>query len=62
LRRLVEVLNRTTDTPIVLARRELGDLPLTTVFRGKSPDRILEIVALTFNLSIVRHGPEIILQ
>jgi transmembrane sensor len=62
LRRLVEVLNRATDTPIVLARKELGDLPLTTVFRRESPDRILEIVALTFNLSIVRHGPEVILQ
>jgi transmembrane sensor len=62
LRRLVEVLNRVVDTPIVLGRKELGDLPLTTVFRGKSPDRILEVVALTFNLSIVRRGSAIILQ
>jgi len=62
LRQLVEVLNRASDTPIVLGRKELGDLPLTTVFREKSPDRILEVVALTFNLSIVRRGSEIILQ
>ncbi len=62
LRRLVEVLNSVVDTPIVLGRKELGDLPLTTVFRGKSPDRILEVVALTFNLSIVRRGSAIILQ
>jgi transmembrane sensor len=62
LRRLVEVLNRSDDTPILLGRKELGDLPLTTVFREKSPDRILEVVALTFNLSIVRRGSEIILQ
>jgi transmembrane sensor len=62
LRRLLEVLNRSDDTPIVLGRKELGDLPLTTVFREKSPDRILEVVALTFNLSIVRQGSAIILQ
>jgi ferric-dicitrate binding protein FerR (iron transport regulator) len=62
LRRLVEVLNRVADTPIVLGRKELGELPLTTVFWGKSPDRILEVVALTFNLSIVRRGSAIILR
>jgi transmembrane sensor len=59
---LVEVLNRADDTPIVLGRKELGDLPLTTIFRGETPERILEVVALTFNLSIVRQGSEIILQ
>jgi transmembrane sensor len=62
LRRLVEVLNRADDTPIVLARKELGDLPLSTIFRGETPERILDLVALTFNLSVVRQGPEIILQ
>ncbi len=62
LRRLVQVLNRSDDTPIVLGRKDLEDLPLTTVFRGESPDRILEIVALTFNLSVVRQGSAIILQ
>jgi transmembrane sensor len=62
LRRLVEVLNRANDTPIALGRKELGDLPLTTVFRGEAPERILDVVALTFNLSVVRQGSEIILQ
>lgn len=62
LRQLVEVLNRANETPIVLGRKELGDLPLTTVFRRESPERILEVVALTFNLSIIRRGSAIILQ
>jgi ferric-dicitrate binding protein FerR (iron transport regulator) len=62
LRKLVEVLNRADNTTIVLGRKELGDLPLTTVFREKSPQRILDIIAMTFNLSVVRQGPEIILQ
>jgi transmembrane sensor len=62
LRRLVEVLNRANETPIVLGRKELGDLPLTTVFPRESPERILEVVALTFNLSIVRQGSAILLQ
>jgi transmembrane sensor len=60
--RLVEVLNRADDTPIVLGRKELGDLPLTAVFRGETPERILDVVALTFKLSVVRQGSEIILQ
>jgi ferric-dicitrate binding protein FerR (iron transport regulator) len=62
LRRLVEVLNRAADTPIILGRKGLGDLPLTTVFREETPERILDVVALTFNLSVVRQGSEIILQ
>jgi transmembrane sensor len=62
LRQLVDVLNKEIETPVVLARRDIGDLPLTTVFRGKAPDQILEIVALTFQLSIVREGEKIILQ
>jgi ferric-dicitrate binding protein FerR (iron transport regulator) len=62
LRRLVEVLNRADDATIVLGRKELGDLPLTTIFRGETPERILDIVALTFDLSVVRQGSEIILQ
>jgi ferric-dicitrate binding protein FerR (iron transport regulator) len=63
LRRLIDVLNRADDRPIVLGQPGLGDLPLTTVFKGgKSPDRILEIVALTFRLSIVRQGSTIILH
>jgi ferric-dicitrate binding protein FerR (iron transport regulator) len=62
LRRLVETMNRADDTPIVLGRPGLGDLPLTTVFRKESPDRILEIVAMTFHLSIMRQGSAIVLQ
>jgi ferric-dicitrate binding protein FerR (iron transport regulator) len=62
LRQLLEAMNRTDDTPIVLGRPELGSLPLTTVFRGEPPGRILEVVAMTFHLSIVRQGSAIILK
>jgi transmembrane sensor len=62
LRRLVAVLNEAYDAHISFGREELGGLPLTTTFRGESLDRILKIVASTFDLSIVRAGPKIIIQ
>jgi transmembrane sensor len=62
LRRLVAVLNEAYDAHVELGRAELGDLPLTTEFRGEPLDKILRIVAATFDLSIVRQGPKIILQ
>jgi transmembrane sensor len=62
LRRVVSVVNAAYDAHLVLGRAELGDLPLTTEFRGKSPEKIAEIIAATFNLSIVRQGAAIILQ
>lgn len=62
LRRLIAVLNEAYDAHISLGRDELGDLPLTTTFGGVSLDKILRIVASTFDLSIVRAGPKIILQ
>jgi ferric-dicitrate binding protein FerR (iron transport regulator) len=62
LRRVVSVVNAAYDAHLVLGRAELGDLPLTTEFLGMSPEKIAEIIAATFNLSIVRQGAAIILQ
>jgi transmembrane sensor len=63
LRRVVEVLNEAYDAHLILGRAQFNDLPLTTVFRhGESLDRILSVIAATFDLTIVRQGQSIILQ
>jgi transmembrane sensor len=62
LRTLVEVLNEAYGAHLVIGKKELGDLPLTTVFRHEPLDRILAVLAMTFDLSVVRQGRTIILQ
>jgi transmembrane sensor len=62
LRRVVSVLNEASDAHLVLGNEELGDLLLTTEFRRESPEKIAQVIAATFNLSIVRQGSSIILQ
>jgi len=62
LSRLVEVLNEAYGAHLVIGRKELNDLPLTTVFRHEPLDRILAVIAATFDLTVVRQGQTIILQ
>jgi transmembrane sensor len=63
LRRVVEVLNEAYNAHLTIGRTELNDLPLTTVFRhNESLDRILSVIAATFDLTVVRQGQSIILQ
>jgi ferric-dicitrate binding protein FerR (iron transport regulator) len=63
LRRLVQVLNEAYNAHLTIGRASLNDLPLTTVFRhNESLDRILSVIAATFDLTVVRQGQSIILQ
>lgn len=60
--KLVEVLNEAYDTKIVVGRKELRDLPLTTTFNNTSLDQILEVISETFSIKITRTPGEIILE
>jgi transmembrane sensor len=62
LQRLVEVLNESYGAHVVIGRQELDSLPLTTVFHHEPLDKILTIIAATFDLSIVYEGQSIILK
>jgi transmembrane sensor len=62
LHRVIEVLNQSYDAHVVLGRRELDSLPLTTVFHHEPLDKILTVIAATFDLSIVHQGQSIILK
>jgi transmembrane sensor len=60
--KLVEVLNEAYDANISIGRKELNDFRLNTTFNNESLDKILEIIHLTFDITIVRKDGQIILQ
>ena len=59
---LVEVLKEAYGVDIVIARKELRGLPLTTTFNEETLDRVLEIVAGSLDLKIERNNGQIILK
>jgi ferric-dicitrate binding protein FerR (iron transport regulator) len=60
--RLVEVLNEAYNVNIVIARKELRSLPLTTTFNNESLENILDIISKTFQVQVVKKEKQIILQ
>jgi ferric-dicitrate binding protein FerR (iron transport regulator) len=60
--RLVEKLNEVYKVHIVIGDSKLHDLKLTTTFVDESLDGILDVVAKTFAITVVRSGQEIILK
>jgi transmembrane sensor len=60
--RLVEVLNEAYDANIIIGRKELRSLSLNTTFANESLDKILQIIAETFQLQVVKKGNQIVLQ
>jgi len=60
--RLVEKLNEVYKVHIVIGETRLRDLLLTTTFVDESLDGILDVVAKTFAITVVRNGQDIILK
>jgi len=60
--KLVEVLNEAYDANIVIGRKELRNLPLTTTFSNEPLDHILSIIAQTFDVTIIKDQQQIILN
>ena len=60
--KLVEVLNEAYGANIIIERKELRDLPLTTTFHNESLDNILEVIRQTFNISVSKTPGHIILK
>lgn len=59
--KLAEVLQEAYGVEIVIARKELRNLPLTTTFSNESLDRILEVIGMTFNIRVKKEGDKIYL-
>jgi transmembrane sensor len=60
--RLVEVLNEAYDANIIIGRKELSGLSLNTTFANESLDKILQVIAETFELQVIKKDNQIILQ
>jgi ferric-dicitrate binding protein FerR (iron transport regulator) len=60
--KLVEVLNEAYDAHIVIGRKELRELRLTTAFNNESFDQVLEVIRITFDIKVIKTGNQVILQ
>ncbi|MEO8413822.1 MAG: FecR family protein [Ginsengibacter sp.] len=60
--KLIEVLNQAYDANIIIERKELRNLPITTTFNNESLDNILEVIRQTFNISVTKTGNQTILK
>jgi ferric-dicitrate binding protein FerR (iron transport regulator) len=60
--KLVEILNEAYEVNIVIGRKELKELPLTTTFDNESLDNILNIISQTFNIQVTRQEDKIVLE
>jgi len=61
--KLVQVLNEAYDAKIVIGRKELNDKRITTIFYNESLEKILEVIHLTFDITVIKQEDgQIILQ
>jgi transmembrane sensor len=61
--KLVQVVNEAYDAKIIIGRKELNDMRLTTTFNNESLEKVLEIIHLTFDITVIKkEDGQIILQ
>lgn len=60
--RMVEVLNEAYNSKIVIARKELRNLPLNTTFKDESLDDILTIICRTFGITVEQRDGLILIK
>ena len=52
--KLVQVLNEAYDANIIIGRKELNDKKLNTTFNNESLEQVLEIIHLTFDITVIK--------
>ncbi|HEY5967751.1 MAG TPA: FecR domain-containing protein [Chitinophagaceae bacterium] len=61
--KLVQVLNEAYDAKIIIGRKELNDMRITTTFYNESLEKVLEVIHLTLDIEvIIKEDGQIILQ
>ncbi|MBL7742066.1 MAG: FecR domain-containing protein [Chitinophagaceae bacterium] len=60
--KLVDKINEAYDANIVIGNEGLRNLKLNTTFNNESLDQVLNVISLTFNISVTRNGDTVILQ
>jgi transmembrane sensor len=62
LSEVVQALNEVYSARIVIANKSLENLPITTTFQGQSLDEVLDVIAGTFKITVVRKNQQIIFK
>jgi transmembrane sensor len=62
LSELIDALNKTYDTKIIIANENTAKLPYTSTFKDMPLNDILKVITQTFNLTIEQRNGEIILK
>jgi len=52
--KLVQVVNEAYDAKIVIGRKELNDMRLTTTFNNESLEQVLDVIQLTFEITVTK--------
>lgn len=61
--KLVQVVNEAYNAKIIIGRKELNDKTLTTTFNNESLEQVLEVIRLTFDITVIKkEDGQIILQ
>jgi transmembrane sensor len=60
--RLVEVLNEAYNTNIIIGKKELNNMTITTTFANEKIETILQIISTTLQLEVIKKEGKIILQ
>ena len=57
------MVNEAYDAKIVIGRKELNDMRLTTTFNNESLEKVLEVIHLTFDITVIKkEDGQIVLQ
>ena len=56
------MLNEAYKTNIVFGKEELKELRMNTTFNNESLDQVLEVIHLTFNITVRKENGKIILE
>lgn len=62
LRQLVEKLNEAYDANIIIVNKDLANQPISTTFNDEPLDKILQVIAQTFNARIEKNENSILLK
>lgn len=60
--KLVQVLNEAYGANIVIGNPAIRDMKLNASFYNESLDQVLEVISLTFNISVTRTANQVVLQ
>jgi transmembrane sensor len=60
--KLVEVVNEAYNTNIIIGNDAIRHLPISTTFNNESLDQVLNVISLTFNITVIKKDDQVILQ